>query len=345
MKVKPTRDNVFKREPYRSILNLLIKYPDGLEPKHLRFALCKNHDEDKFNIKTYRYLEGFFMERKDNVFKLEYLMKSNYIVEGCIKSKHILSNFLKNMVDIEVIHLSDESKHIYKISGDVALIGYRLMNKDVFDCYNNVMVRNIDDISSHLLYGFSNGLYGLLPKDDKDKIDTYLKEIHDKLIAIEMIKVKQIHDWIHREIIPRVHYTSKDNPHLDALLTSIYSCFSMLIFTDTFEIPHQKHKDKPKGIPFEVNKDSNLSSYLIELRHNIIYHWNDIVRWVELTPEEGERLFDEVREHLRRIEEIYDVNCISYSFCSRGAESKAIRDISKGKLISLIQDVERKKTH
>lgn len=339
MKVKPTRDNVFKREPYRSILNLLIAYPDGLEPKHFRYALCKNHDKDKFNIKTYTYLEAFFKD------KIEYLTKMKYIVEGCIKSKNVLSNFLKNMVDIEVIYLSDESKHIYKISSDVALIGYRLMNKEAFDYYKHVMVRNIDDIDSHLLYGFSDWLYNSLSKEDKDKMDTYLGEIHDKLIAIEMIKVNQIHSWIQREIIPIVHYTLKDNPRLDALLTVIYLSFSSLIFVEAFEIPHQTEKGKPKGIPFEVNKDGNLPSFLNELSHNIIYHWNDIVKWIGFTHKEGERLYNGIREVLRRIERIYDVNCISYSFCSRGSESKAIRDISKGELISLIQDVERKKTN
>ena len=83
MRVKPTPQTIFEYPHYRSILNLLIEYPDGLQPRHLRYALCKNNDKDKFNKKTYLNLQNFFKDR------LNYLVKGKFIVEGCLKSKNV----------------------------------------------------------------------------------------------------------------------------------------------------------------------------------------------------------------------------------------------------------------
>ena len=112
MKKEITKETVFEIEPYRSIINLLLeikklendirderhkKFKDGIEQKHFRYVLIKDHDKENLHKWTYKGLKCLFGD------KLKKSIENGYIKEGCITSRNSLTNFLDRLLKMKVI--------------------------------------------------------------------------------------------------------------------------------------------------------------------------------------------------------------------------------------------------
>jgi len=85
-KTTVTKINVFQREPYRSIINLIIEFPRGLQQRHLRYALIKNND----GVKT----TDIEMMLKPLLPKL---IKKGIIAKNCVSSRQNLNKFVQKL--------------------------------------------------------------------------------------------------------------------------------------------------------------------------------------------------------------------------------------------------------
>jgi len=326
MKKPVSIGNVFERDPYRSILNLLIEFGE-LEQKHFRYALIPNHDKDTLHKWTFNEMELFFSNRLISLITLK------SIKEGCITSRNNLNKFIGVLSDLGAIKRITKGKKIYyRISDELILKGERLRNKEVFDLYKHVMINHIEQSERHIIYGMTKDMYNLFSKEDRDKIDKYLCDIEEKLIEIDLIRSNYVFSTIHKNLTQKISHKFKDNE----LASYIIAVTPLLTFFKTFDSPYELNKsnDKPRGFPFEysdIDPDDLLAPAIRihELSDNIIRHRDELIDLMGFTRKEGIAFFEMIKQLCNYIDSQYDLNIISYSYISRDLQDTALTDYLK----------------
>lgn len=206
MKSRLSTENVFEKEHYRSILNLLIEYQDkkfegktGFRPMQFRYVLEKGYKNTQY-VRVRRELKRFFGDR------LEFLINDGRVVPGCITSKQNLSIFLNNLKNqpLNMIESSKENVR-YRIKKDFYNEGLRIQNKAVIDGFpmDKIMSFPYDLPSEYpnkhpthdipfklILYGLSEDTYAKFTDNEKKGIENCLSAIEWHIENIEEIIVK-----------------------------------------------------------------------------------------------------------------------------------------------------------
>jgi hypothetical protein len=185
----PTLENILelKIEPYKSILNLLRKFQEhgsanGLQQKHIRYALCKNHGN--MHPYTAETLESFY---KDSNYKpmLPSLIKKGIIAPNSITSRGDLNNHLAQLLRYGIISKKAHGKKIkYRLSKDNENLIYRYHNTRVINNYpsSSIIVDSKEPsydkpfYINNMLYGFPIEYYKEI-KEHLEVIDSHLEEI------------------------------------------------------------------------------------------------------------------------------------------------------------------------
>jgi hypothetical protein len=117
----------------------------------------------------------------------------------------------------------------------------------------------------------------------------------------------------------------------------------MLMLMDTFEKPIQNEDKEPSGYPFEdeeldedsseVDRGDYASKLFSELYHNLIYHKADLIEALEIPVEKGNLFFDKLWDLGKEYRKRFDINLISYSFCSKGIEDDTIYNVIDGTML------------
>jgi hypothetical protein len=195
MKRELTLESIFKKsiEPYRSILNLLIRFQkhgkeEGLKQSHFRYALMRNHGD--LNPYLMEEMRRFYLGRESVVVKdyLNPFIESGYITPNCVTSRSNLSNKLKRLLDMGVIYKDQRGKKDrYKITRDCRLKGLKVTHLKGIDDFKNLYAYKENGV----VYGLSRGIFYKLSKEDGSRILRNLEDIDSKLKEIE--KIKQLH--------------------------------------------------------------------------------------------------------------------------------------------------------
>ncbi|GAI11666.1 unnamed protein product, partial [marine sediment metagenome] len=96
MKTKMKIEDLYKKNHYRSIINLLVSYQDkenGLRQRHFRYALMKNPEfSQKNNPKKKEETQKRIIKNIKNFFgDVDLFYYGGVIVKGCIASKQKLT--------------------------------------------------------------------------------------------------------------------------------------------------------------------------------------------------------------------------------------------------------------
>jgi hypothetical protein len=356
MKRKPNLENILTLDQflhYRSILKLLVEYPKGLEPRHLRYALCENHDRENFSKTGYSDLAGFF---KDG--RLEQLKKSGFIKEGCIKSKNILTNFLNNLIDKGYIYKSIKHRpwtkntsapkiYVYKVSKRARLNVERMSNRKILDLYKNAMIFNSErfDLSRHTLYGISQAMFDSLYDHEQAQIKKSLKNIEKELTTIDLIKGKIVDQFV-KYLLSNIlkGMPKKISENLKELITITIGGIRVFASFDTFNTPVDPLEEEPTGFPFEFDinefrnkeeEEQNMYAYelLFQLHYNIIHHREELYEKFNLSKDVGDALFEVFKNASEQIKDRYDDKMISYSYTSQGINDDSAKQIFNSSLI------------
>lgn len=216
--IKPTKENLMNIPHYRSIINLLITfqdYKDGLEQKHFRYALIKDHDKqtnsnlEGLNNISIKEMEGFF---KGDIIKS--LSDSEAIENNCITSRNNLNGFLNRLIELGVVNKDKKGK--YHIDKKCFLEGIRISNKRTLDYYPTEEIKEIkpkptareyqdiknlikeggsildkaDDFESgfsYYIYGFSRNMYKDLSHEERKIIMNHFNKIEEYYQEIQFI--------------------------------------------------------------------------------------------------------------------------------------------------------------
>lgn len=190
-------NTIWKRkiQPQYSILNLLIKSPNGLQQKHIRYALIENQDKNYLSDFTSRRVEQDFTKLNINLFELQH---QGRIKIGCIPEGNSISNILKRLHDRGIIRKDKRFKDTrWKISLEYANEGVRSNNKSTLDSYDtdNIFVHYLGN-TEHCMYGVSKRIYFSLSKEDQSKVDGCINEIDSKLEEIwKIVGQRYIEIW------------------------------------------------------------------------------------------------------------------------------------------------------
>jgi hypothetical protein len=139
MKTPITKKNMFKKEPTRSILNLIIEYKNiGLRPMFIRFALETEYatpeqiKEDSELARNVSRMKKFFGDR------LKRLHQTDRIAKGCINSREHLNYYLQLLRrTLGVIEKKGEHKKVrYIIKQCYYNEGKRSLDITVLDHYS-----------------------------------------------------------------------------------------------------------------------------------------------------------------------------------------------------------------
>lgn len=259
MKKPLTLENIFIKEPVRSILNLMIEFAgkkEGLKPLHFRFALEKNYPpSDIINKDTelehnIRLMKNFFENRLDDLYNRMYIEKS------CINSKEHLNYYLRILGKdhLNVIEKNGEGKKSrYKFRADFYREGIRLQNNFVLGSFSQDKIKkftmrsdqtneeNKDEISNHVIYGLSEKMYKKFTHSDKKIIEKNLFDIEKKIMEIEEIKMKIL--WVEiKRRLKNFYYSSKSNNIKIVLKEKSFEFFVM--FIDAYK--DQKYSSTPR---------------------------------------------------------------------------------------------------
>lgn len=179
-------NTIWKRkiQPQYSILNLLIEAKsNGLQAKHIRYALIENHDKNNLSDFTTRRVKQDFTRLNINLYELRH---QGRIKKGCIPEGNSISNILKRLHDRDIIRKDKRFKNTrWKISLEYVNEGVRSNNKSTLDTYDtdNIMEYTRGD-TQHVMYGVSKRIYYGLPRTDMFKVDGCINEIDSKLKEI-----------------------------------------------------------------------------------------------------------------------------------------------------------------
>jgi len=160
-------------QPQYSILNLLIEAKsNGLQAKHIRYALIIDHDKGNLSDFTIRRVKRDF---KDLNINLDELQQQGRIEIGCVPEGNSISNILKRLYDRGIIRKDKRFKNTrWKISLEYLNDGVRSNNKSTLDAYD----------TEHCMYGASKRIYYSLSREEKSKLDDCIYEIDSKLEEI-----------------------------------------------------------------------------------------------------------------------------------------------------------------
>jgi len=192
-----TIENVFKIEPYRSIINLLNEFQshkDGISQRHMRYALIPNHDKDNLHKNTIADMKGFFGD------KLQLLVNEGYIKTDCITSRNRLTNVLDTLVhDLCIVKKgtlkwSKGKKIRYILHPWYRIEIERRINKDNFDEYPVGSVTNIPqgDMTTryHTFYGINPDSISRWNTEEQQTLLDSMNSISELISKINMIKNK-----------------------------------------------------------------------------------------------------------------------------------------------------------
>jgi hypothetical protein len=197
MKRPITEESVLITEPYRSIINLLDAYSKGLQPKHIRFALIKDHD----------WLNPHDHKRckKDLGSKLSRLYSSGKIKRDCVTSKVNLNHKLRTLVTIGVIfkdkRTSNYQKPRYKLVDKHKFLQVKVKQRDIINETRTDHIWRTQD--NQWIYGLATNTYYTLSQDDKrfvagglSQVDSILRDvanrINKRLLDIWVYKFRRI---------------------------------------------------------------------------------------------------------------------------------------------------------
>jgi hypothetical protein len=188
-RIRITPENIFEKDQYKSILNMLIEYQDeefqgrkGLRPLHFRYALERGYkDSDKCQVKAnVKRLKKFFGNR------LDALAKTGCIVPNCIKSRQGLTKILNNLSRPPISAIVKESNKPevrYYIKPAFRNEGARIQNIGIINNFSGQQIREFIDQEmgvKAVCYGFSENLYKSLNESE-------LKEFRDGMGEIQSI--------------------------------------------------------------------------------------------------------------------------------------------------------------
>ncbi len=209
MKEKLTLETIFKKEPTRSILNLLIEFQDkkeGLKQMHFRYALEKRYatstqikDDPEVNCNIIR-MKDFFGDR------LDYLVQNNRIKKECINNRQQLDYYLKQLGE-KNLHMitkigNGKKRARYQLRKDIYYEGIRIQNKEAFDFFSRDRIMSFPVKSSYrknIVYGLSKRLFDTFNDTKKNIIKENIEEIEKRVKEIEEMKFKKLEEeWIDR---------------------------------------------------------------------------------------------------------------------------------------------------
>jgi len=168
-------EELIKQPHYKGILELLLLYPKGLETKHFRYHLQKNLD---INERTHREVERFFNIEKPKTYPMidelanSSKLKRTYITK-CIDSKQGLSNFLRQLIDINLIKKAKRTEK-YILTDYFFLELLKVLIKKRLDKCSKVSIENIDPSIERMVFKMKNKttsmtiILGDLKKDKSD---------------------------------------------------------------------------------------------------------------------------------------------------------------------------------
>jgi len=195
MKRPITTENVFKIEPYRSIVKLLSlfqKHKGGMEQKHFRYALIHNHDirtpQNKEGLDKWAIAEceGFFGKT------IELLIRTNLIKKGCVTSRNNLNGFLNRLLELEVIERDEKSR--YRIPENHFIMYEKIKCNDTLNSYdiNEETSLVSRENFNHMMFGFADELSELSNSEDIQNLSDSLKLIENTLRMIESLRNKLV---------------------------------------------------------------------------------------------------------------------------------------------------------
>jgi len=239
-----------KIQPQYSILNLLIEAKsNGLQAKHIRYALIIDHDKSNLSDFTIRRVERDF---KDLNIKLDELQQQGRIEKGSIPPGNSISNILKRLYLRNIIRKDKRFKNTrWKISLEYLNDGVRSNNKSTLDAYDtdNIMEYTRGD-TQHVMYGVSKRIYLSLSREDQSKVDDCINEIDTQVKETRNIVVNRYFEIWQMKITGLLDANDnqelkdlllKDN-NLIRFLVAINGIINDLDYTSVF--PHKEILDK-----------------------------------------------------------------------------------------------------
>ncbi len=181
-KEKPTRENVFDLQPYKSILNLILHFKSGLAPKYIRYALIRGNDRENFDKKTYTDLEAFYNKKN-----LNDLYNRGIIEEDIVTSKYSLSNFLHTLNRLDIIYKSGKKYKIRKTYRNGIIKGVLQQNISFFNNREVISFERGDSPIGVLLGIGIRWTYKSLTDTEKREVRFRVKEANKILLEIDKI--------------------------------------------------------------------------------------------------------------------------------------------------------------
>lgn len=196
-------EKIFTDEPYRSIMNLLTEFKEGLGLKDIQYALMKDHYLSVIGADVHNRLDERVEElvRSDKVkkYKMKIIKRkkkrSRKNKEEHDKAANIRNNvfnFLKKLSNPKINAIYKEHKK-YKIREDFRNEGLRLQNKSALDFFSQDKIMDFSIKSrpaKHILYGLSTEIYDKFSSDEKNIIQESLEKMGENIGVIEKIKIK-----------------------------------------------------------------------------------------------------------------------------------------------------------
>jgi len=193
-RTEPTIENIFgkKLQPYFGIIKLLKHFrdeEDGVKTIYIRYIFIKNHDRNRFDVKTFRDIEGFYKKKEKDI---SHLYKQGDIdIEAKIPPGNSLINYLHKLVDIGIIY--QPRKGFYKL---MEAYEKEVIRDEIKNCLysydsNEVMefrkVENYNWEIDSILLGISEETRKAFTDTEKRQIRYNVKEIERLLMEIDRI--------------------------------------------------------------------------------------------------------------------------------------------------------------
>lgn len=179
-----TLESVLYTDPYFSIIYLLKEFQgrNGLTTLHFRYALCKDHgDIHPYSIATVE---------KDFENRLDFLYDA-YIERDCVSSRSNLSNFLKILLELNIITKKKLGKKTrYKLDN---IFEQMLKRKEHIESMNEYS--DLHSIQNTMIYGLPTKVYNDLSHQKKKELKDTISQIQVHLESIKRIRDKHIEGY------------------------------------------------------------------------------------------------------------------------------------------------------
>ena len=176
-----TLKKIFREEPYKSIINLLVEYQEGLELKHIQYAIFENSILRDYTVRTINEDLGYKIKdlidsgkiKKYQIKQINRIKKGKNQDNAGIRVRNNLVNFLKKM-------MVPPNQVIYKENGKYKLCDSSIeqlildSDKEYIDICSKRSKRNL--LGGRInIYGYrplKSAVYSLY-LDEKKNIDRY----------------------------------------------------------------------------------------------------------------------------------------------------------------------------